>query len=769
MEDWGAIPEDPPGFRRGRFWYSAKPMRWLAPTVFLALLAACSVTTTGAPCDSDLNCPTGQGCGSDGKCGAAALECPGHTTDGECTPGRSCSAGQLVTCTAGSGVCSTGPVTTSCPTHQQCASSGSAASCECFPTLCSSATSSFCSAGGQLVSCAQDLSSAKGCWYEASSAACSDPGAACVEAGGSAACACPTVNACTQLDATQCSVGGGQVLRCKPVVNGSACLSWQTETACSDPGTTCTETGGTAACSCPTANACSPLDATTCSATGNQVLRCQPVVTGSACLTWQGGTNCATSSLVCSAGACACPANPGPVFHADAAGGSDAGAIPAPTGAAAPPQCRYRSLTAALASASVLGAGATAKAAGWSAALPGGVMLFSEPGPLSIGAGVTLATDDASPTTTHYAVTTAAPLTGPFLSIGPGGSLSGYEIRNGASTGGGVQTACPAPADSAAVSMWTVRIAAASGGAPVVRFGSGVHVTGYCPATMANVTVDGAATGILVESAPLVESTAAAAHVTGSTVAGVSVVEGRISFTGGLVDLNAEGVSIGATGAGAPSFSATGTTFSSNAGDAIYVARGTLFSDGCPYVNNGTHVHAQPVGGAAVNVTVQNSTGAAKMTGATNSAFRLLAMGSGSTLTLTGNEIVGNSSTQDYLVGSGQRRGGGMVFTAPFPGLVVFRGNSTSGNNWDQVLVASSTGSLDLRGGSACNSSTPSDKNTFKCYDAANQGVGLYSNGATVVADWNRWSNQPAVVTIDFAGTGVSGENAACALDRVCP
>jgi hypothetical protein len=286
---------------------------------------------------------------------------------------------------------------------------------------------------------------------------------------------------------------------------------------------------------------------------------------------------------------------------------------------------------------------------------------------------------------------------------------------------------------------------------------------------MANVTVDGAATGILVESSPLVEGTATAPHVTGSTVVGVSVVEGKISVTGGTVDLNASGVSIGATGTGAPSFSATGTTFSGNTGDAIYVGRGTFFSDGCPYANNGTHVHAEPVVGASTNVTVQNSSGVAKMTGATNSALRLLAMGSGSALAFSGNEVAGNSAVKDYTVASGQRRGGGLVITAPFASVFLFRGNSIHTNTWDQILVASSIGSLDLRGGSACNSSTPADKNTFKCYDTANQGVGVYSNGALVAVDWNHWTNQPAVVNTDFAGTGVSGETAACALDRVCP
>ncbi|MCX5731319.1 MAG: hypothetical protein NTY18_08225 [Deltaproteobacteria bacterium] len=411
----------------------------------------------------------------------------------------------------------------------------------------------------------------------------------------------------------------------------------------------------------------------------------------------------------------------------------------------------------ALASANVFGPGATAKAAGWSA--PGGVMLFTEPGALSIGAGVTLTTDDAS-TTTHYAMTTAAPLAGPFLSIGPGGSLSGFEIRNDASSGAGVQTACPAPANTASVSVSTVRIAAASGATPVVRFGSGVHVTGSCPATMANLTVDGAATGILVESAPPVESTATAVHVTGSTVVGVSVVEGgRISFTGGLVDFNAKGVSIGATGAGAPSFSAIGTTFSSNTGDAIYVGRGTLFSDGCPYVNNGTHVHVEQDSGVTLSVVVRNSRGPAKMTGASNSAFRLLGKGiaASSTVSIVGNEITGNGASELYLLGTSNRRGGGLVFTFPMPSSVVFEGNTVASNLGDQVLVAASAGSVDLRGGIACEVAS---NNAFGCYDTG--AVGIYSNGAAVQIDRNHWTQQPAGPSVDYAGVGITGASSVC-------
>jgi hypothetical protein len=259
--------------------------------------------------------------------------------------------------------------------------------------------------------------------------------------------------------------------------------------------------------------------------------------------------------------------------------------------------------------------------------------------------------------------------------------------------------------------------------------------------------------------------------MTGGTISGATTgilaeAEAATALSGCSVTGNGTGVSIGAAGAAAPNFSATGTSFGSNAGDAVYVARGTFVSDACPYANNGTHVHAQPAGGATVSVTVQNSTGAAKMTGAANSAFRLLAMGSGSALVLTGNEVVGNTASQDYNVSSGLRRGGGVVLTPPLPGSSVVHSTVFAGNRFDQVLVAASTGSLDLSAGTSCGSLA----NTFACLDTGS-GVGLYSNGALVSAPWNHWTQQPGAVGIDVGGTGVTGyDTSACAPATIsCP
>ena len=560
-------------------------MRRAAPLLLVAL-AACTVSTTGAPCASDLQCPTGQGCGVNGKCSVEALSC-----------------------------------------------------------------------------------------------------------------------ACTEPGAVQCGGAGGQV-----------------------------------------------------------VLRCDAASADAACLSWIPVTDCATSSLLCSDGACTCPAHAGATWYADAVSGSASGATPRPTGVQSPAACRFRSLNDALAAASAAG-GTVVQAVGWSAATPGATVVFSEPGALVVGPGVTLGSDAPSGVSSRYAVTTAAALSTAFVTLGPGASLSGLEVRNAAATGPGVETSCRGAGDVAPVSLSDVSVSGAGGGSPAARFAAGIRVTGNCPANLASVSVTGAAIGLLVDAAAAgVESSAALSTFTAATVAGIEVDEGRLALTGGTVTGNAVGAAVGSAGTGAPALSATGTTFSDNAGDAVLVERGTLLADACPFSGNGTHVHAQPVGSSTVNVTVQNSAGAARMTGATNSALRLLAMGSGSTLTLAGNEIVSNQATQDYNVASGLRRGGGMVLTPPLPGASTVRSCTFAGNEYDQVLVASSTGSLDLSGGTTCGASS----NSFACYGT---GVGIYSNGASVSAAWNHWTQQPGAPSIDVAGTGVTGyDTSACTPAAVtCP
>jgi hypothetical protein len=99
------------------------------------------------------------------------------------------------------------------------------------------------------------------------------------------------------------------------------------------------------------------------------------------------------------------------------------------------------------------------------------------------------------------------------------------------------------------------------------------------------------------------------------------------------------------------------------------------------------------------------------------------------------------------------------------PTRVTFEGNTIFSNRGDQILVAASAGGLDLRGGTACD--TPSN-NWLGCYDTG--AVGIYSNGAAVQIDWNHWTQQPAGLTVDYGGAGVTGASNVCAPATIsCP
>ena len=144
-------------------------------------------------------------------------------------------------------------------------------------------------------------------------------------------------------------------------------------------------------------------------------------------------------------------------------------------------------------------------------------------------------------------------------------------------------------------------------------------------------------------------------------------------------------------------------------------------------------------------------------------------------LTLTGNVIAGNGAVTTYFLGNKDHRGGGVVFTSPLPSTVVFTGNRVYGNAWDQILVASgsTTATLNLKGGAASG-----DCGTTANVICRNPGtppagvlpfVGVFSNGAPVQVDWNRWTQQPGVVGIDVGGAGITGYNSSCPVTATCP
>lgn len=159
-------------------------------------------------------------------------------------------------------------------------------------------------------------------------------------------------------------------------------------------------------------------------------------------LVWR-SQNCGARGLVCApsetGGVCVCPPNGLLDFYVDARAGSVVGEVPAPTGLEFPPECRYRRLTDALATAGsratqagptrVIATGATADAP---------MSFDTEPLPLTVPPNVTLTTSDPELRPELYTVTRSGeharpPHVGPAMvamSGQPGDalSLSGFTL-----------------------------------------------------------------------------------------------------------------------------------------------------------------------------------------------------------------------------------------------------------------------------------------------------------------------------------------------------
>lgn len=405
--------------------------------------AACTVTTTGAPCASDGNCPTDQGCGGDGTCSAAALQCPGYVAGvGVCRVGASCDAsGNLVACESTGGACAEVKAPQACPVHQTCQGAAGAAACACAPTPCSAGVASYCD-GGRVATCAQDTSNALGCWYASGAAACPSP-QVCAAAGGAASCQCPPSGAAL----------------------GQSC-----------------STEGALACG------------------GGQSLLCATPA-GSTCRVWTVAADCAAGGLVCEAvtATCACPPNVGPDFFADAVAGSATSATPRPTGVESPAGCRFASLADALDQANMRGPGSAVKATGWASSLPGGVMTFAATGALSVGPGVTLTTADAPPRTDHYVVTAPDTAGTPFITLAAGAALSGFEVRNTACTANAIQSNCGTRTDT--VTIQAVKVTGTGAGTPSPRFNTGLFHSGICSLLLGASSISGASdSGVVLDN-----------------------------------------------------------------------------------------------------------------------------------------------------------------------------------------------------------------------------------------------------------------------------
>jgi hypothetical protein len=204
--------------------------------------------------------------------------------------------------------------------------------------------------------------------------------------------------------------------------------------------------------------------------------------------------DCAATGLICDAAstaACACPALPAPpaVRLVDPSAPRRAGIVPNGAPATA---CRFASLAPALAASS---AGDAVEATGFA----GTTVVFTEEA-MTVPDGVTLKTSDVTPNTTSYLLQPSANVgASTFLTLRPGATVTGFEVRNTTATGVGLATSCAGAGDTAPVTVDTVKVTGIGAGAPPTRFANGVRHSGNCSFVLTASTVTGADdTGVLL-------------------------------------------------------------------------------------------------------------------------------------------------------------------------------------------------------------------------------------------------------------------------------
>ncbi|MFL5261196.1 MAG: right-handed parallel beta-helix repeat-containing protein [Anaeromyxobacteraceae bacterium] len=485
---------------------------------------------------------------------------------------------------------------------------------------------------------------------------------------------------------------------------------------------------------------------------------------------------------------------------------------------ASPPACRFRKLGDALAVAIAASTPTTptrAVAAGWT----GPEVVFSgEILPLEVPAGVTLTTADAAPTVTHYTIAADVPSL-PAVTLRAGGRLSGFKIRaalpTGAAPAAGVAVTCAAAAEA---HIHALRVEAAATGMKslanamtvsgpcavtvadgwfdgavndgVIVQGTAGEVAFHGSTFTANgksglsvlggrVTVDGPSTfrsnkehGLALrggEAAVIGSSDAAvefAANGGDGILAGVDGAACQLAVTAAHIHDNGNAAANPPTGAGIEivnndpqgagrPFSITLSTLAANAAAGLKVLRSSPLAGG-PSLTidsvtiaggvNGVLVQPTP-SGSVVHASLTNVT----VTGASDGGV-LLNQASGSDLSITGSSITGNCASTTRTLA--KQLGGGLVFLGSLP-AVRFTANTVTGNQFDQILVASSSSDTLTLGGGGCQS-----PNRFVCSTnppataggAPRIGLGIRSTGAPVAATFNAWTSDPPDSSRDFAG-----------------
>jgi len=261
---------------------------------------------------------------------------------------------------------------------------------------------------------------------------------------------------------------------------------------------------------------CVNVEGTSCSADGAAKVTCQH--NAGSCW-YRTEVNCASQGLSCGllGGAleCLCPDNSeAAVLYVDPAHGSSS---PHATGVKDPPQCRYRTLTEALALAKLAvqaqaGQTGTAKVILTGAAGPSSPVVFgvsTETPPLAVTSGVSLETEDVvagAPATGAYVMTFDA-AAGPAVTLDPGSRIAGLLLQNVSTSSGASPVVSIACATGAQFTLDSLSIEGASdGGFTAAR---GIDLDGACTANLTAVTIEHTSSdGVVVAGGARLDATA---------------------------------------------------------------------------------------------------------------------------------------------------------------------------------------------------------------------------------------------------------------------
>jgi hypothetical protein len=760
----------------------------------LLALAGCSLGTEGAPCRSTDNCAEGLACGGSGTCTRAAARC------GDLGNRPLCKVGEL-RCGAGDTVlqeckgddrgeeCASFQQSQVCTSRQSCGPrpGDGALACNCAAAPRCEAVTAFCD-GNVPTDCIDEPSA--GCRYEAPRPDCGTSRTCTPDTvAGTASCVCKDALECAGRAAGETVCGAdGRLVSCK-VVDG--CPFEDTRSDCGFSQECVTPAAGAAKCDCKQNGGCAPAVASLCDGQG-KLIPCVTEANGCRHPAAQ-AVSCSTVHQTCSAaagaeGQCQCLTDRctgGALSFCDAGKLVTCARDTASCEFEGPPtDCLDPGRSCVQTSASPLTAACQCPDEGAAAdqgclaagqgqrSCAGAAVLVCAPKAIGSSCLVWKPSDTCAAPMTCSAGACACPVVsdGVFWADRAGGTP--FPAPPGSPTPTGAQ-------DPAACRFASIEEALARANA-VPAGGGEVRATGASPIAPMTFVATGALSvgaGVTVTTTDSPLGTAnytlqapaglgTNAFVTlgaGASLSGFHIQSGG-STGAALVTNCATGIAdrvlvdtVRISGAG--SFSAGISHASpdcpvtlrnadvSGVGHGVDLLAGSLAVEGGAFSGNVTHVHAQPGAGASVDLTV----GGATMSGAADSAVRLIALGAGSRVALNANQVQGNSFTTTFNVAVGPRRGaGGIVLTAPFPASIVFTGNTLRSNAGDQFFVAASSGTVVLRGDLACGSSPL--VNRFGCYIS---GVGMYSNGAIVHVGGNSWTQQPGVLGVDVGGTGV--------------